>query len=265
MARAVCTACVAVLLLVCVGCGEGDKGKGMQLSPSARAGETGGLVPVTSAEEMDLVEEVGSARAAYRHGLDLLIAYYRDSGNHMKRTWAEKELASLNVIPQYKYVIDAEIAGPELQAVESIPEADALYADALAYERKSRRLLILRDKDMLRMAIEKYNDVIRRYPTSNKIGDAAYRAGQLYHHFKDYRIAVTYYERSFQWDPATLYPSRFKAAWIYDDYYHNRERALQLYREGLEKLPRDRYLEWREFAELRVMGLSGSPPATLEP
>ncbi len=265
MARMVCTGLVAVLLLVCVGCQDGDKGKGMQLSPSEKAGETGGMVPVTTAEEMDLIEEVASARAAYRHGLVLLISHYESAGNHMKKKWAEKELAALDVIPQYKYVIDAEITGSGLRATDAIPEADELYAKGREYEKEGRLLLVLKDKDMLRLALDKYNELIRKYPSSDKIDDAAYRAAMIYHHFKDYRIAVTYYERSFQWDAATPYPSRFKAAWIYDDYYHDREKALVLYKEGLEVMPIDKYTEWREFAEMRVKGLSASPPEELEP
>ena len=52
----------------------------------------------------------------------------------------------------------------------------------------------------------KYNQVIRQYPTSNKIGDAAYRIGDAHEHFKEYSIAALYFERAAQWDKNIKYP-----------------------------------------------------------
>ena len=79
------------------------------------------------------------------------------------------------------------------------------------------------------------NDLIKQYPTSDKIDDAAYMAGEIHEWFKDYSIAALYYKRAFQWDPQTPYPARYRAANLLDHQLFERDQALQLYRESLQK------------------------------
>ncbi len=256
MARTILASLLAVVLVVMVGC-KPDSGKGMIVSRAQKQGLTGGMVPVSKAGEMDLIEEIASNRQAYRHGLELLIDFYERAGNNMKKNWAMKELAELDAIPQYRYVIDAEITGPNLRATESISAADMLYSEGMKYKKQGNKLLILRDKDMLRLAMDKFNELIRKYPTSDKIDDAAYHAATIYEYFKDYSIAVTYYERSFQWNSATSYPGRYKAAYIYDDYFHNRQKALELYKEAVKNTASGEHEDWREYALMRIEKLGG--------
>jgi tetratricopeptide (TPR) repeat protein len=153
----------------------------------------------------------------------------------MKRQWAEKELAALDAIPQYSYIIEAQLAGPELKATEEIPEADDLYYQALVIEEDAKKLILLKNKEKLRIALDKYNRLIRDYPTSDKIDDAAYRAGRIYEGFKDYSIALLYYQRAYQWNPDTSYPARYRSADVLDKHMHRRSEALDLYQEALEK------------------------------
>ena len=252
MARIVLTAVVIVLLNVLVGCQGIDSGRG-QLVPARTRTSFGsaGAVNIAKAGETDFVEQISVNRQAYRQGLELLIGYYTRTGNNKKFKWAKEELAALDSIPQYKYIVEAETAGPNLRASTSIPEADDLYLDARELEKKAG--VILRNDDLLRLALDKYDRLIKQYPSSDKIDDAAFNAGAIYEYFKDYSISLLYYERAYQWDPDTIYPARFRSARILDKRLHRKAEALKLYREALKTEGKYRkYRIWKEFAEERI-------------
>jgi tetratricopeptide (TPR) repeat protein len=106
------------------------------------------------------------------------------------------------------------------------------------------------------LALAKYNDVIKKYPSSDKIDDAAYNAGVIYEYFKDYSIALLYYKRAFQWDPDTIYPARFRAARVLDKNLHRNDEALQLYQQAVKTEGQyEKYREWKEFAIKRIREL----------
>ncbi len=257
MARIVLTAVVIVLLNVLVGCQGVDSGRG-QLMPARTRTSLGsaGVVNIAKAGETDFVEQIAVNRQAYRQGLELLIRYYTRTGNNMKFNWAKEELAALDSIPQYKYIVEAEAAGANLRASTSIPEADDLYEDALQLEKEAGVLLIAKNNDLLRLALDKYDRLIRNYPSSDKIDDAAYKAGEIYEYFQDYSIALLYYKRSYQWDPTTTQPARFRSARILDKRLHRNAEALELYREAIKT--EGKYVKhriWKEYAEGRIKAL----------
>ncbi len=257
MARTVLTAVVIVLLNVLVGCQGVDSGRG-QLVPARTRTSIGaaGVVSVADAGETDFVEQIAVNRQAYRQGLQLLVGYYTRIGNNMKLNWAKDELSALDSIPQYKYIIDAESAGANLRASNSIPEADEIYQDALEHHKQAGALLVIKNDDLLRLAADKYNRLIKRYPSSDKIDDAAYKAGEIYEYFKDYSIALLYYKRAYQWDPGTMHPARFRAARILDKRLHRYAEALELYREAIKtEGAYERHRKWTEFAEQRIIEL----------
>ena len=249
MARVILTVLLIVSLNVLVDCGGVDSGRG-QLLPAHARQSPGSISVVAGAGETDIIEQVANNRQAYRQGLELLVKHYTRAGNNMKLRWAKKELSALNAMPQYNYIIEAGVAGPGLKASTLIVEADELYYDALGLDKKARRLIVVKDENLLRVALNKYNQLIKKYPSSNKIDDAAYRAAGIYEHFKDYTIALLYYQRTYQWNPDTTYPVRFKAAYILDKRLHRRAEALELYQQAVEKESlRDSY---KEFAEKRI-------------
>ena len=96
--------------------------------------------------------------------------------------------------------------------------------------------------------------MIRKEPTSDKIGEAALRAAGICEYFSHFTIAVLYYQRAYQWDPENTYPARFKAAYILDKRMARRMEALELYRQSveLEKLSRD----YKGFAVRRIKELT---------
>jgi tetratricopeptide (TPR) repeat protein len=87
----------------------------------------------------------------------------------------------------------------------------------------------------MQLALNKCNDLIQEYPTSDKIDDAAYLAGEIHEYFGDYSIALLYYKRAVQWNANTPHPACYRAARILDYKLTDRGQALQLYREALDK------------------------------
>ena len=257
MARIVCTGMLIVLLNAMVGCQDANRGKGQLLPRNTRqALGPASVVNIADTSEADVVEQMAVNRQAYRQGLELLVGYYVRTGNNMKLEWAKKELAALNTMPKYNYIIEANVAPANLKVTASIPDADDLYYDALEIDKKAGTLPVLKNQNQLRLALEKYNEVIRQYPSSDKIDDAAYKAGVIYEYFKDYSIALLYFKRAFQWDPDTIYPARFRAARILDKNLHQNAEALQLYQQAVKIEGQfDKYREWREYAERRIREL----------
>lgn len=257
MARNLCTVVLIILMSVLVGCQGANKGRGQQLPQDRR--QTYGpasVVNIADTSEADLVEKMAVNRQAYRQGLELLASYYMRTGNNMKYEWAQKELAALNTMPKYRYIIEANVAPANLKVSASIPEADDLFYEAEEINKEAGSLPVLKNENQLRLALEKYNEVIKKYPASDKIDDAAYKAGVIYEYFKDYTIALLYFKRTFQWDPETPHPARFRAARILDQRLHRNAEALQLYQQAVKIEGQfDRYREWREFAEKRIREL----------
>jgi len=250
MAKTILTVLLIILLNVLVGCYGPDSGRS-QLIPSQMK-----AVTAIDASEADIVEQVAINRQAYQRYIAVLMAHYESTGNNMKLGWAKDELKGLKQVPQYNYIIEAIIAGPNLKAGRSIAEAELVYMEALRLERQAKKYVVLTNEEMLRLALDKYNQLIKKYPTSDKIDDAAFKAGGIYEYFKDYTIALLYYQRAYQWDPDTIHPARFKAAYILDRRLHRRAEALEVYQQALRK--KDLNEKQREFAERRVKELTKS-------
>ncbi|MHC5061941.1 MAG: tetratricopeptide repeat protein [Planctomycetota bacterium] len=226
----------------------------MDPAQDAVAEDTGFTMP--GAEEVDLVEQMAAHRAEYRASLVGLMDYYTAAGNANKLWWAQQELALLDRGPQYRYLMPAEAAHTALAATDSIAEADVLFEDAMKVYREAGGLIIITDENKLRTALKMFDKVITDYPTSDKIDDAAYRAGRIYEYFKDYEIAAVYYQRTFQWNDNTPYPARYRAAFVLDQHLHMRAESLPLYQAALEK--ESRYKANTEFAERRVLSMTKS-------
>ncbi len=211
---------------------------------------------VPDAAEVDLVEDLAAKRIEYRQSLARLQEHYQSAGNVTRRRWAEHETKALERVPQYRYLTSGEIASTELVAVDSNAQANALYEEAEKLYREAGGLLIITDEDKLRGALNKFNRIIEEFPTSNKIDNAAYRAGKIYEHFKDWDIAVVYYQRCFQWNEITAYPARFRAGYVMDQRLHKRKEALPLYQMAVEK--ESRFTANIEFAKKRILEMTKS-------
>jgi tetratricopeptide (TPR) repeat protein len=252
------------LLVLLIGCQPSDRSLGQRLPQrtSYAPAADGASEVVGSTDEVDLVEQVSKFRREYRRSLELLTQHYTVTGDNKKFGWAKEELRALDRMPQYRYIVDAEVLPATLSASERIPAADELYLAARETKRQAEPIGILKDEEQLRVAREMYNELIRKYPTSDKIDDAAYEVADIYEYFKDYEIALLYYQRAYQWDPDTPYPARFHAAMLLDKRLHRRDEALELYQEAVLQ-EGDRYDEWKMYGEKRIRELSTSDDGSM--
>ncbi len=263
MARTGFLAIICMLMWVVAGCEEPIKDAPQyHLDPTLAAQATGEGFAVPEAAEVDLVETLAVSRTQYRANLETLQKYYTTKGNAVKRQWAEKELKMLGEMPQYRYLAPPESIMSKLRATDSIEEADALYNEAMkAY--RSRFLFIFIDNSKYRLALNRFNQLMSLYPTSDKADDATYRAGLIYEHFQDYDIAATCYQRAFQWNEFTPYPARYRAAYLLDYKLHMRSEAVTLYQLALEK--ESMTTEEREKVRERIVELTRGATAAPAP
>jgi len=263
MARTVTGVLLIIAIISLVGCTTADSGVS-QIAPKAVGPKTDLIeqIDTASSDEISLVEQVTLNRNSYRDGLQALIKFYTESGNNLKLGWAKKELDEFETVPKYRFLLQASIAGPQLKATTSIKEADDLYYSALLIEDKAKKMLIMHNDNLLRIALEKYNELIEKHPASDKIDDAAYRAATIYEHFKDYTIAVLYYQRTYQWDPDTSYPAKYKAAYLMDRKLSRMQEALELYKMAVnqKELPAN----YKEFAQIRIAEITASEQKKLK-
>ena len=261
MARMSLIAVVAALLLA-AGCRDPRRDHAHLLVEPApmEAVREGFLIP--GAGEADYVEQVAATRQAYREALESLIAYYRSVGNYTKGQWAQTELRTFNQMVKYTYLAPAETAPANLQARDVIDQAEQLYADGMKLFREAGGGLLIVDEPKLRESLQYFNQLIAEYPTSTRIDDAAYRAGQIYEHLKNYELAAVYYQRAFQWNDNTPYPARYRAAMILDHRLKMRSEALALYQLAVER--EARYSDNVENAKRRIAELTGAGQQPME-
>jgi hypothetical protein len=262
MARIGCLAIVSLIVWTLAGCEEPIKDDARyHLDPVMMEKATGEGFATPEAAEVDLAETLAASRTQYRANLEALQKYYAGKGNVIKRQWTEKELKMLGEMPQYRYLSAPESVMTKLRASDSIQAADELYDSAMkAYN--SRFLLLFVDGSKYRLALNRFLSLISQYPTSDKIDDAAYRCGVIYEYFSDYEIAATCFQRAYQWNEATPYPARYRAALLLDDKLHLRAEATTLYQLALEKESLTK--EERERVENRIYELThakGAAPA----
>lgn len=222
-----------------------------------------GDLPAAAAAEVSLAEKLAMSRNIYRENLEMLAEYYKQAGNSMKQKWAEAELSSLASAPRYQYILQAEVAGPDLRASKAVTQADNLFYEAMEHYNNAKKLLVVTDDKEMRLALSMFNELIEKFPMSDKVDDAAYRAGHIYEHFKDYNIAVLYYIRTFQWDTNTVYPARYKAASLLDRRLRKKHQALELYRAVLEE--DTKYETYKELAQDRIDEITASEKIEYEP
>ncbi|OQY04733.1 MAG: hypothetical protein B6I25_06585 [Planctomycetales bacterium 4572_13] len=245
--------------LFLVGCDNTKSRDAHLLEPQAPvAVEQDGVYLAPGANEVDFVENLAASRDAYRQALIGLLDHYSTIGNATKLQWAQTELKTFDQMVRYQYLQPAEWVPENLAATDSIEEADALYGEAKGLYNESGAMIIVTNKAKLQQALGLFNQLIQQYPTSDKIDDAAYKAGRIYEYLKNYELAAVYYQRAFQWNEATTYPARFRAAKVMDKKLRMRSEALTLYKLAIVK--ESRYSDNVEFAKERVAALSKPSP-----
>ena len=186
-----------------------------------------------------LVEYTVAARKAYLAALDELAQFYERQDRDSYTAKRVRNLqARLDPTRMYAYFLDAEIPGPDLKPVESIPDADKLYANAMKLYRSGQIAPGITHYTKEKQALMLLQQLVRQYPRSTKIALAAYYIAEIYKEYREENLrAVHWYERAWQWDPTITEPARFQAAVIYDLRMRNFEKAIELYREALKYDP----------------------------
>ena len=180
--------------------------------------------------DIEIVERLLVARRDYQKTLESLRLHYLQAGDVERAKWAEEELRQYHRIPKPAYRLELDVPPPNLNGQTNVPEANKLFTRALEYKEKGWGNDYI---DNQRRAELLFQEVLTKYPQSNKIDDAAYMLGDVYESkaFKQPRRAAQYFERCFQWNPRTHRDARMRAARIYDRDLHERAKAIELYRE----------------------------------
>lgn len=203
------------------------------------AGITVPTIQVAGRTEVDLVEEMILHRTMYARLLRALANYYNENGNAIKESWARTELNDLKYVKPYRYIRDAEAPVSELKPTESIAQADKLYNEGMALMKKAGHgIPALYNQKTMKLALAKFNELVDNYPNSDKIADAAFQIAEIHKEYfeeKDNTIAAEWYRKAIRWNPSLQRPARFQLAVLLDYRMHERENALAMYQEVVEK------------------------------
>jgi RNA polymerase sigma factor (sigma-70 family) len=164
--------------------------------------------------DLELVEKLLIARRDHQRALELLRGHYVKSGDREKANWAEEEIREFHRMNHHAYRLDLDVPPPTLRAAANIQEANKLFELATGFMGKGTDIEHI---DNQRRAELLLKQLLIQYPTSDKIGGAAYLLGALYESdaFKQYHRAALYFERSTQWDPTYKNDALEHAAKLY--------------------------------------------------
>jgi TolA-binding protein len=209
------------------------------------------------AQDLEMVQKLLLLRKDYQKTLEQLRAQYLQTGDLERAKWAEEELRQWHRISRHAFRLDLDVPPPNLTGDVNVPEANKLYARAFGYKDKGFGNDYL---DNQRRSEILFQDLLTRYPQSDKISDTAFMLGDIYESkaYKQYRRSAAYFERCFQWNAKTHFDARLRAARIYDRQLNERQKAIELYREVVN---RETDQKRTGEAERRISELSGAPRA----
>ncbi len=222
----------------------------------------------------DLVEEMVSGRRAFIQQLIDLERAYLLAGNTTKANWARRQRELTEALEVYPYLTDT---APEhtlaIAPEEQIPEADAIYAEAVdlleSFQGVPFTGFLTANHKKARRALAMFKRVLVDYPKSDKVDDCAYYCGEIYKEYlrdddPDNELAVRYFRWAIALDPQTPHPARFDCAVVYDFRLHIRDKALELYHQVLETDEAGNESNQR-FAATRIEQLTDDDTSHLRP
>jgi hypothetical protein len=196
-------------------------------APSQDKDKKGGNTRVS---DVPLVERLLAARKEYQHTLEALRKHYIKVGDVERARWAEDELKEYHLVKKQVYILELDVPPPTLKPGENDAEANKLYRTAMEYKDKGWGTEYIHNQRRAEILLQR---LLTEYPQSNKISDAAFQLGDLYESkaFQQLHRAAAYYERCFQWNKATQFDARIRAARLYERKLNNRGRAAEIYKE----------------------------------
>jgi hypothetical protein len=180
--------------------------------------------------DLELVQRTMAARKEYQKSLEALRTHYLKVNDLERKKWAEEELRQFHRIPKQAYIIDLVVPPPNLQGNVNVPEANKMLTWALTFKDKGFGTDYIDNQRRTEILLQ---DMLTKYPQSDKISRAGYYLGDVYESkaYKQYRLAAEFYVRSFQWNPKTHLDGRMRAARLFDYEVKDRTRAMELYNE----------------------------------
>jgi tetratricopeptide (TPR) repeat protein len=219
------------------------------------------------------VEEMLRARAVYLEQLKRLEDALLTIGDVTRANWARRQRTLTERVEVYPYISEFPVEASVIVAPEeSIPEADALFESALARLNEIRGVPLVGFLDVNRKkaaeALEMFKQLLREYPKSDKVDDAAFYCGEIYkeylrHDDPDDELSIKYYEWAWTLDPQTPHAARFQCAVVEDFRRHNRKRALELYQRVLQEETHN--ISNLRFAATRIEQLTDEEGSHLRP
>jgi TolA-binding protein len=180
--------------------------------------------------DLELVQKLLAARRDYQKSLEQLYVHYHQVNDKERERWAKEELVSFHRAPKHAFILDLDVPPPNLNGNTNVPEANKLFTWAMQFKDKGFGSDYV---DNQRRAELLFQEILTKYPHSDKIGAVAFMLGDIYESkaYRMYYRAVEYYHRCYQWNPKTTYDARIRAARIYDKQLNNRTKAIEVYRE----------------------------------
>lgn len=213
------------IVLVAVGCFVVNS---TAAEPGGKSGSARG-----GTHDAELVERLLSARKEYQQSLIALYEVYAKSGDRERAKWVEEELKAYHLSPKPSYRLDIQDVPPAtLEAKTNVKEANDLFKEAMSYKDRgfgTEYMLNQRRAEIL------FQEILSKYPNSDKIAEVAYQLGDLYESraFKQYARAAAYFERSHQWKKGTQNDALMRAARLYDRQLNEKGKAIELYRDEI--------------------------------
>ncbi len=248
-----CRLFLSILMIACVfsaGCEGIDRrhdSRVADISPPPEDYDFDAQPAVDVSALPDKVEGMMAARNKYIAALITLERDYLLVGDTVRANWARRQRELTEKVEIYPYLTSEvpEQTDPTLavRPEQSIPEADALYEEAVKLYNTFVGIPFIGftklNTDEARQASDMFKRVIRDYPKSDKVDDCAFYVGEIYKEFlrnddPDNELAIRWFKWAVALDPNTPHPARFNCAVVYDFRLHNRSKAIELYHQVLD-------------------------------
>lgn len=201
--------------------------------------EPGAPVNVSTVDEASLVEAVVGTRRQWTADLAKVRDLYTAKGlTHQAKT-VQIVIDRLDPVDLPVYLLSAELPPPTLKPTDVIPQADQMYKEANGLFWQGKGLIpgVATSYTKERRALILFKDLVQKYPTSNKIALSAYYIADIYkEYFNKDVLALAWYQRAWEWDPAVPEPARFQAAAVCER-LRDFPRAVECYRASIQHDP----------------------------
>jgi TolA-binding protein len=187
-----------------------------------------------AAGDAELVERVVSARKEYQQSLVALYEHYSKVGDRERAKWVEDELKAYHLMTKPSYRLDIlDVPPANLEAKVNVKEANDLYKQAMEYKDRGVGTDYTLNQRRAELLLQ---EILQKYPNSDKIADVAYQLGDLYEGraFKQYDRAAAYFERAVSWRKGSRTDALIRAARINDKVLNERAKAIDLYRRVID-------------------------------